>query len=605
MYKKGDYEVEAEGHHSTVKLRVSFDEEKLAKIEVLEENETQVFVDDLKDRFIPEVVANQSLNVDAISGATKLTKAVTSSVEEAITEAGGDPKTFTEAAHVTETKIPDADVTADVVVIGSGASGFMSAITAAKAGSKVVVLEKAGNLAAVNGVKVSGPFAVNTPVLRERGTTLTVNEVFQHVMNYTHWEPNSALIRNYLEHSSEAVENLLEIGYQFKEANFRFKTPFVDEKGGFHLILTDVDKRVRLWTEAYEKYGVDAFFNTAAKEVLKENGKIAGVAGQRKDGSKVTVHAKSVIIASGGYLGNKELLLKYLGTTHVNVAARGKSLCTGDGLAIAQKAGTILDKTFGYCGCEYGGTNPKASRPATQDKYDQNLAFKFGIYGNLLVDNQGKRFMNEGLLCDYPMSYGEEPTLRHSPYYAIVDQEYVDKMRDEGLYEYLTKRGANHDNWFIGSYYKQRGALRSLDSDLEEGIHEGWIVKADTLEELAKKTGFDHLTGTVASYNSYCEKGEDEQFGANPWYLSSVKQGPFYAIECEVSAWSTFGGVKTDDECRALAEDDQVIPGMYVVGTDNGSMMYSPYYDIPGFCYGSCIGSGVIAGHGASAYAKA
>ncbi len=159
----------------------------------------------------------------------------------------------------------------------------MSAITAAKAGSKVVVLEKAGNLAAVNGVKVSGPFAVNTPVLRERGTILTVNEVFQHVMNYTHWEPNSALIRNYLEHSSEVVENLLEIGYQFKEANFRFKTPFVDEKGGFHLILTDVDKRVRLWTEAYEKY-------------------------------------------------------------------------------------------FGYCGCEYGGTSPKASRPATQDKYDQNLA---------------------------------------------------------------------------------------------------------------------------------------------------------------------------------------------------------------------------------------
>ncbi|KRO19264.1 hypothetical protein IV58_GL001514 [Lactobacillus delbrueckii subsp. jakobsenii ZN7a-9 = DSM 26046] len=125
---------------------------------------------------------------------------MTSSVEEAITEAGGDPKTFTEAAHVTETKLPDADVTADVVVIGSGASSFMSAITAAKAGSKVVVLEKAGNLAAVNGVKVSGPFAVNTPVLRERGTTLTVNEVFQHVMNYTHWEPKSALIRNYLEH---------------------------------------------------------------------------------------------------------------------------------------------------------------------------------------------------------------------------------------------------------------------------------------------------------------------------------------------------------------------------------------------------------------------
>ncbi|AXI14883.1 Fumarate reductase flavoprotein subunit [Lactobacillus delbrueckii subsp. bulgaricus] len=120
MYKKGDYEVEAEGHHSTVKLRVSFDEEKLTKIEVLEENETQAFVDDLKDRFIPEVVANQSLNVDAISGATKLAKAVTSSVEEAITEAGGDPKTFIEAAHVAK----DDQVIPGMYVVGTDYSPY-------------------------------------------------------------------------------------------------------------------------------------------------------------------------------------------------------------------------------------------------------------------------------------------------------------------------------------------------------------------------------------------------------------------------------------------------------------------------------------------------
>lgn len=604
MYKKGSYDVVVEGHHSQVKLRVTFDEDKLSKIDVLEGSETREFMDDLKKRFIPEIVANQSLNVDAISGATKLTRAVTGGVEEAISEAGGDPEAFTNAPHVEEAKQADVNEKADVVVVGSGASGFMSAITAAKAGSKVVVLEKAGNLAAVNGVKVSGPFAVNTPVLKERGTTLTVNDVFQHVMNYTHWEPNSNLIRNYLEHSSEAVENLMDIGYKFKEANFRFKTPFVGEKGGFHLILNDVDERVSLWKKAYEKLGITVYYNATAEHLIEENGKIAGILAKRKDGSTITVHAKSVILATGGYLGNKKMLLEHLGTTHVNVAARGKSLCTGDGIKLGKQAGAILDKTFGYCGCEYGGTNPKASRPATQDKYDQNLAFKFGIYGNLLVDNQGKRFMNEGLLCDYPMSYGEEPTLRHSPYYAIVDQKYVDEMRDEGLYEYMTKRGANHDNWFIGSYYKQRGALKSLDTDIEEGIKEGWIIKADSIEELAEKTGFSHLAETVSTYNGYCDTGVDKQFSANPWYLTPVKNGPFYAIENEVSAWSTFGGIKTDDECRALAEDDTVIPGLYVVGTDNGSMMYSPYYDIPGFCYGSCIGSGVIAGHGASNFSK-
>ena len=232
---------------------------------------------------------------------------------------------------------------------------------------------------------------------------------------------------------------------------------------------------------------------------------------------------------------------------------------------------------------------------------DQNTAFKFGVYGCLLVDAQGKRFMNEGMMCDYPMSYGSEPLLRNTPYYAVVDSNYVEAMATEGLYEYTTALGATEDTWFIGNYYKNR-ILTDIYADFEEAIAEGWAYKADTIEELAEFFGLDSLVETIDQYNEYCANGVDPEFGAASWYLSSVSEGPFYVIENEVSAWSTFGGVKIDEDCRALNSDNKAINGLYVVGTDAGSLFYSPYYDIPGACYGLSISSGVIAGQSAAEY---
>ena len=496
------------------------------------------------------------------------------------------------------TKVAGADEVydADVAVIGCGAAGFVASIQAAKQGLKVVTIEKGASVASVNGIKVSGPFAVETEVLKnkEGGSTLVVDDAFYHVMNYTHWTPNPALMRRCLEESKNAVALLGEVGYGFKEVNFRFETPFIGEKGGFHLITNPVEERVELWNKALDENGVTVLYNTAANGLLVKDGAVAGLNATRNDGTKITVNAKSVIVCSGGYLGNRDLQEKFLKTRKLNAAAGGTSLCTGDGILMATDIGAALEKTFGYCPCEYGGTNSKASRPAKQDKYDQNYAFKFGLYGCLLVDAQGKRFINEGLLCDYPMSYGSEQILHNSPWFAVVDQAYVDAMKTQGLYEYTTAKGATAENWFIGNYFKGR-ILDRLDADIEEGLAEGWLFKADTIEELAEHFGLTNLPETVAQYNSFCEKGVDEQFGANPWYLSPVAQGPFYVVENEPSAWSTFGGVRIDDCCRVLDGDSKPIDGLYAAGTDCGSLYYSPYYDIPGYCYGLCIDSGYIA----------
>lgn len=596
-FKPGKYQATAYGNLSYVTVECEFSETALTGVEIISQNETPILFSQVQDQLIPAIIENQAGGLDAVTGATNSSRAVKEAIADCVAQAGGDREAWL-ARTITVEAGADETYDVDLAVIGCGAAGFMASITAGQAGKKVLTLEKAGSVAGVNGIKVSGPFAVDTSVLhaREGGTTLEVDEVFQHVMNYTHWTPNPALMHRCLEESKNSVEQLVGIGYDMMEANFRFETPFFEEKGGFHLIKNPLDERVALWEKALADAGVEVLYNTTATGLIMDGDKAVGVTARKADGTKVTVNAKAVIIASGGYLGNRDLQEKFLKTRKLNAAAGGNSLCTGDGILMANDAGAVLNKTFGYCPCEYGGTNSKASRPAKQDKYDQNLAFKFGLYGNLLVDAEGKRFINEGLLCDYPMSYGSEQIILNAPWYGIVDQAYVDAMSTQGLYEYTIAKGAKPEkgSWFIGNYFKDR-ILTNLPEDIEEGIREGWLVKADTIEELAEAFGLTDLPETVAKYNEYCDKGVDEQFGTAPWYLSKVEQGPFYAVQCEPSAWSTFGGIRTDDRLRALKPDNTPMQGLYVVGTDNGSLYYSPYYDVPGYCYGLCIDSGYIA----------
>ena len=571
-YKAGTYQATAYGNLSYVTVECTFSETALEKVDIISQNETPVLFSQVQDQLIPAIVENQALGLDSITGASNSSRAVKEAIADCVAQAGGDPDEWL-GRTVAVTAGADETYDVDICVIGCGGSGFMASISAGKLGAKVLTIEKASSVAGVNGIKVSGPFAVDTSVLHERegGTTLEVDEVFHHVMNYTHWTPNPALIHRCLDESKNAVENLVGIGYAMQEANFRFETPFIGEKGGFHLITNSLDERVELWNKALEDAGVEVLFNTTATGLIMDGDKAVGVTAKKADGTSVTVNAKAVIIASGGYLGNRDLQEKFLK----------------------------------FCPCEYGGTNTKASRPAKQDKYDQNYAFKFGLYGNLLVDQEGKRFINEGLLCDYPMSYGSEQIVLNAPWYGIVDQAYVDAMTTQGLYEYTIAKGATTDEgvWFIGNYFKGR-ILDKLPEDLEEGIREGWVAKADTIEELAEKFGLTNLPETVAKYNEFCDKGVDEEFGTNPWYLSKCETGPFYAVQCEPSAWSTFGGIRTDDQLRALKADNTPLQGLYVVGTDNGSMYYSPYYDVPGFCYGLCVDSGYIAATEAVEYIK-
>ena len=370
-FKPGTYTAKAYGNISDIELECTFSETALTDVKIVGQNETPALFSQVENELIPAILDNQAGGVDSITGATNSSRAVKEAIADCVAQAGGDRQAWL-AKTVEKTAGAAEEYDVDVAVIGCGAAGFMASIVAAQKGMKVLTVEKAGSVAGVNGIKVSGPFAVDTSVLhaREGGTTLTVDEVFNHAMNYTHWTPNPSLIKRCLETSKDAVEELVGIGYEMKEANFRFETPFKDEKGGFHLITNALDERVQLWEKALDDNGVQVIYNTAAKSLIVENDKLCGFTAEKEDGTPITVHAGAVIIASGGFLGNRDLQEKFLHTRKLNAAAGGNSLCTGDGIVMANDAGAVLCKTFGYCPCEYGGTNSKASRPAKQDKYD-------------------------------------------------------------------------------------------------------------------------------------------------------------------------------------------------------------------------------------------
>lgn len=174
---------------------------------------------------------------------------------------------------------------------------MMAAHVAAKGGAKVVILEKGADYSAPNGMYVSGPFAVDTDVLhnKEGGTTLTVDDAFDHVMEYSHWTPNPALMRRCLTESKNAVAELEGIGYTFKETNFRFLTPFVNEKGGFHLITNASEDRVKMWQASVEKDGIDIEFDTQAVSLVSADGKVTGV-NATKGKKNITYNTKAVIL---------------------------------------------------------------------------------------------------------------------------------------------------------------------------------------------------------------------------------------------------------------------------------------------------------------------
>ena len=574
------YNVSGTGKNGEVNAAVTLEAGKIISVVIGEHQETPGISDPAIEKIPAQIVSAQSVNVDAVTGATMTSDAIKSAVEKALVLAGLNPDDYKKAAAKSGEGLVKED-SAKVVVVGGGAAGMTAAIKLAKNGVDVLVIEKGATIGVANGWNCGGPMASNTSVQKEEGVTITDEMLFNDLTEDAYLTSDSRLLRRVIARTGEAVELQREAGLDMFLRPDNYGAGY-RSRHGYRNAKAD---RPAFIEKAYRDVGGRLMCETAGDSLIIENGDVVGISAKKSDGSILNIKADAVLLATGGYLGNNKLIKEHWG--EINVNPLGNTLSTGDAIRMTQKAGGMLEESsFAMISNEFGGSNKKGG-----GWQRSNGAMTIGIYGGMLVDPNGERFFNEYYMANQPLSVGGEAVLRAGKFYAVVDQAFVDAISTVGLFEYL----GNPEDWYVGKMTAKGVVLKTLPEDLEKAIAQGWAVKADTIEECAKFFGMPKLAETVKDYNAYCEAGKDEEYFKNPTFLKPITKAPYYVVEYEPSAWGTLGGVRTDSCLRVLRNDLTPIKGLYAAGVDAGSLYCQPYYQVEGTAVGLAFGSGIYA----------
>ena len=381
----------------------------------------------------------------------------------------------------------------DIAIVGAGGAGMWAAVEAVRAGKSVIVIEKGGDVGVSNGSIAGGPFMVGSKLQQQAGIAFSIEEAFNHIMEYSHWSTNAAAVKRALELSGSTVDEFTDefgvatglrpdnygAGHDSVRCNFQSdpKDSKTQAKG--------VDRMGPL--QAFiEGNGGEFLFNTAGKRLIMEDGTCTGI--QCEGDSIIDVKAKAVIVATGGFLGNPEMMTERFGTF---VNPLGNLLSVGEGIEMVQEVGGQVSTQWGIAGNEFSGSNQNADGLWGKG----NAAFSIGIYGTLLVNNQGRRFSNEGKFANLPLALGGAISLVGGQYYAVVDQAYVDGLA--GGTDPWTLCGSDAENWRTGMMTLKDKPLEDVQANIDAGVDAGWIFKADTVEALAEAIGAPELVATL------------------------------------------------------------------------------------------------------------
>ena len=477
----------------------------------------------------------------------------------------------------------DETIETPILIVGAGAAGMMAAYEVGKAGVKALVISNSPSASATNGAVVSGTCAVETSYTEEIGQTYSLDDLYKRMITFAHWTVNPRLLKNCVQLLPGNVKILNEMGIEMSLATY-------DRYGnlGFsevHMFMTE--NKWALAEKTCQDLGIEFMYNMTAEEPLMDGDAVVGIRATDKDGKIYDIKAKAVLLACGGYIANKEKLAEHFGD--IDIVNMGFPFNTGKGIDIAQKAGGFFERITGLGLNDIYGMNAKASSISV---FNANPFMQLAFYGNLITDEHGNRFMNEYMLANEPMSGGGEATLHCKRYYCIYDAKTLMRMKDEAYYQSIGAPSC----WTSGAVMFP-APIADFDANLEAAISEGWCYTADTLEEMAEVSGCEDIAETVKAYNKLVAAGEDTEFFKNPQLLQPIdEEGPFYMFKYNPSAFNTFGGCRTDHLTRALKSNYDVIPGLYIAGTENGSLYSSPYYDVGGTCNGLSLASGRLAG---------
>jgi fumarate reductase flavoprotein subunit len=470
------------------------------------------------------------------------------------------------AAQISET------LNADIVVIGSGSTGTAAAVRAAELGAKVILVEKSSESAYGGSSNLtSGLFGLGTSVQKELGIIPpSEQEYFKKSMEYHHGSFNANLFRHFMSNSAQTIEWYRSLGVEFAGIVLDVFHIYKTESGETREALQYLKMKA-------EEFGVQFEFETTVTEIRLEKDKVSGVIARRDNDDIIAIDAPVVIIGTGGFAANAEMLEEFTQYNYKMFTDVGYPGRNGDGIAMGRALGAnlhhpgalntgslVVNGAANFVGGMGGGL------PVTRPEV-------------IIVNQDGKRFMNEGFGAD--QSYSLNPVSLQAKVFSILDQAQIDNLINNG-----------YVNW-DQSIIKYPDLQEKINEAVDNKDAEAWV--ADSIEDLAAKIGIEanELQKTFDTYNLYVSSGNDLDFLKNSELLRPIKTAPYYAFGLSEGLMNTVGGLQVDERIRVIDVDGKPIPGLYAGGSDAGGL-YGFNYDIdtlPGSMQGWCSTSGRLA----------
>jgi fumarate reductase flavoprotein subunit len=472
-------------------------------------------------------------------------------------------------------------LTAELIVIGGGGSGLAAALAAAEKGLKnIIVLEKRGTLGG-NSALASGPFGCESPAQARQRIIADKDELFKRAMDWAHWgRVNPRIIRAFLNKSGDTIRWLEGMGLEFNViAFFPNQTPRVQ-----HIPLGRGPHLIKVLANKCRELDVQLLLRTGAKEILLgKSGSVTGVLAAGKE--DIEIKTMSVIIATGGFAGNKKLLHKYCPLYYDGFGNRGLPLM-GDGLLMAQEAGAAIEDFVTLL-----KEGPRI------DLHTWPLMGLERESTTIWVNKRGERFTDEAIGA-HPFEAGNTILLQPGKVtFSLLDSSIKMKMAetlpplDTVLLAEATKRGVK--------------IPESLDKAFLAEAARGRVKIADTWADIAAWIGADPaiLQTTIDEYNDFCNRGYDADFAKDRRYLQPLCQPPYYAIKAEAHFLDTMGGIRINERMEVFNRQDMPIRGLYAAGVATSGWEAETYCsDLNGSAFGYAINSGRIAGENATAF---
>lgn len=597
-FQPGTYTAEAEGKEGALKIEVTFSEKELTGIEIVSQGETAGIGDAAIESLRRQIVDAQSLAVDAVSGASETSAGLLAAVEDAVKQAGGDAELFRTRAVKKPGEGLTEQLTADVVVVGAGASGVSAAVAAADQGAKVILLEKTATVGGASNLSWAGKFYNSSAALND-GLKIEIEEEIAEWIYNNHWRVDAAAIRQYVTQSGATYDWLASKGYQTTYLNFfgeqlHMLPAYEDRQGLLKAMLAD----------SVEAGGGAVLLETTAKELLQSaDGGVNGVLAEKADGTTVTITAGSVVMATGGYAANKEMVKEAFGFEGIN-GGLGQNI--GEGLKMAWNAGAKVPDNFG------GQMLHQTLAPATEQLKKQYSAFE-ASYPLMLtylpnfmnVGPSGARFRDETATLE-AVAAANTSAFNGAYHLVIVSKSQLEALRDQGMNGVQAPKLPGMPPEFYADFREQftlEQPWTNVEAVFESMVENGGGFKGETAEELAQQAGMDPelFAQTFRTYAAAVQSGTDAEFGKSKDYLLPMgESGPYYAVKAEINNLGSVGGLLVNTGFQVLNDGRVPIKGLFAVGLESEGVLFNDTYVGNGVGLGYAFTSGRLGGEHAA-----